>query len=266
MCFSQKQVDTNSNYRRPSNKTSDLIVKMLILRSKHVSMARLMMIVLLICIGAMTSVAQDTVKKRGTVRGKVPNPYKHRTYRQYWKKADSVAHSPVQPAARPLTPVPAVAATAPNDKSLNGQEPLISALWKNASDTLNANRAKLNAATGRINAQNKEIDSLKTTLGSQGDDLNTVTARQNGMDIFGMIIPKTTYNVIVWGLIILLGLATFGVISRSAAHGREARTQLYSELDEEYKAFKAKANEKEKKLARELQTERNKLDELLGRG
>jgi hypothetical protein len=41
---------------------------------------------------------------------------------------------------------------------------------------------------------------------------------------------------------------------------------LYNELDEEYKAYKVKSNEKEKKLARELQTERNKLDELLGRG
>ena len=58
------------------------------------------------------------------------------------------------------------------------------------------------------------------------------------------------------------------VISRSAAYRREAkhRTELYSELEEEYKTFKTKANDKEKKLARELQTERNKLDELLGRG
>jgi hypothetical protein len=226
----------------------------------------------------MTSVAQDTVKKRAPVKAAVPNPYKHRTYRQYWKKADSVAKSPVQKAAATRPTVPITPAVAPADKSLNGQyqyllskvyryqQPFISALWKNASDTLNASRAKLNNASGKIKAQSKEIDSLKTALGSQGDDLNTVTAHQNGINFLGMMIPKTTYNIFVWGLIIVLGLVTFGVISRSAAHGREARyrTQLYSELDEEYKAFKVKANEKEKKLARELQTERNKLDELLG--
>ena len=42
-------------------------------------------------------------------------------------------------------------------------------------------------------------------------------------------------------------------------------TKLYSELEDEFKAYKTKAIDKEKKLARELQTERNKLDELLGR-
>jgi hypothetical protein len=58
------------------------------------------------------------------------------------------------------------------------------------------------------------------------------------------------------------------VIASSGAHRREAnyRSKLYNELEEDYKTYKAKANEKEKKLARELQTERNKLDELLGKG
>jgi hypothetical protein len=72
----------------------------------------------------------------------------------------------------------------------------------------------------------------------------------------------------MWGLVIVFGLTAAIVIARSGAHSREAkyRIKLYNELDEEYKAYKVKSNEKEKKLARELQTERNKLDELLGRG
>ena len=68
--------------------------------------------------------------------------------------------------------------------------------------------------------------------------------------------------------VIVLALALVIVIATTAKNKHEAkyRTELYDELDEEFKAFKAKANEKELKLARELQTERNKLDELLGRG
>ena len=72
----------------------------------------------------------------------------------------------------------------------------------------------------------------------------------------------------MWGLVVFFGVIAFAVIARSAGYRREAtyRTQLYTELEEEFKTFKTKANDKEKKLARELQTERNKLDDLLGRG
>jgi hypothetical protein len=72
----------------------------------------------------------------------------------------------------------------------------------------------------------------------------------------------------MWGLVIAFGLALLIVILRTGGAVREAkyRTKLYDELTEEFQAYKAKANEKEKKLARELQTERNKVDELMGRG
>ncbi|MNR57583.1 hypothetical protein D3C85_1783930 [compost metagenome] len=57
------------------------------------------------------------------------------------------------------------------------------------------------------------------------------------------------------------------VIARSAKNIKEAkhRTQLYNEVADEYQGYKSKAVEKERKLARELQDERNKLDELNGR-
>ncbi len=72
----------------------------------------------------------------------------------------------------------------------------------------------------------------------------------------------------VWSIIAVLAALAAIVIFRSGSARSEAnyRTKLYNELEEEYKNYKAKANEKEKKLARELQTERNKVDELMGRG
>jgi len=243
-------------------------------------MARLSVIVIFLCLGTLACFAQDSVKKKAPVKTPPKYTYKRRSYKYYAKKADSVAHAPVEPGlVRPDTR-PVVRAPSFTDKTLNGQyqyllskvyhyqQPLISALWKNASDTLSANRAKLNSAMSQIKTQNKVLDSLKSELNSDGDALNTSNERRDGMDVFGLILPKTTYNLIVWGLIILLGVITVLVISRSAIYRREAhyRTQLYTELEEEHKAFKAKANDKEKKLARELQTERNKLDELLGRG
>ena len=72
----------------------------------------------------------------------------------------------------------------------------------------------------------------------------------------------------MFSLVIGLAIAFTVVVLTTAKHKYEAkhRTELYEEIEEEFKTYKAKANEKELRLARELQTERNKLDELLGRG
>lgn len=244
-------------------------------------MPRLTVFLLLVFMGFSAVFAQDTVKRKAAAKKYSDNGYLHHSLRYYHRKADSVAHAPVEPQSQPQPQsvkhlntdsiVPALSKQSLNaqyqfliDRVYHYQQPLISALWKNASDTLNANKARLNSALARISEQNKTADSLKNEISRQQDELN----RRDGMDIFGLVLPKTTYNIVVWGLVALFAVIALVVVGRSGAHRREARhrTQLYSELEEEYKAFKVKANDKEKKLARELQTERNKLDELLGRG
>lgn len=166
------------------------------------------------------------------------------------------------------------------DKSLNGQyqyllsklfryqQPLVSALWKNMHDTLTIERRKLKEAQTKLAAQTQDIATLKTDVATKDQTLSESNAKRDEINLLGVSFTKATYNLVMWGLVIVFGLAAAIVIARSGAHSREAkyRIKLYNELDEEYKTYKAKANEKEKKLARELQTERNKLDELLGRG
>ena len=44
------------------------------------------------------------------------------------------------------------------------------------------------------------------------------------------------------------------------------RTQLYDEISAEYQAYKTKSNEQQRKLARELQDERNIIDEMKSKG
>jgi len=72
----------------------------------------------------------------------------------------------------------------------------------------------------------------------------------------------------MWGLVIVLGTALGTVIYLSGANRHEAsrRRQEYDDLILEFQSYKAKTTEREKKLGRELQTERNKVDELLGLG
>lgn len=220
--------------------------------------------------------AQDSAKKTSAIKPAIVKPAKVTSPAKYpVKKAyDSTHKAPVYTRSADTAKQ-----NINTDKTLNGQyqylltkiynyqQPLLGAYHKSIMDTLIQARHALRDTMAKLKTANKAIDSLNTTIKANEQTLSESNEKVNAIDLIGMTIPKSTYNLIMWGLVILFGVVAVVVISRSGAYSREAkyRNQLYNELDEEYKTYKAKANEKEKKLARELQTERNKLDELLGR-
>jgi hypothetical protein len=248
---------------------------------------------LFLIVNAGTSYAQDSTAKPkpavskpvATKPATVKPPVKYNPYAaKPVPKATTLpaTQTPTTPGATVAKPVQQYVPENPallNDKSLNGQyqylltkvynyqRPLISALWKNFSDTLNATRRKLNEAGAKLSTQTKTADSLAADIKAKEENLSASNAKVDSVSLLGIPLTKSTYNWIMWGLVAGFGAIAVIVIARSGAHSREAsyRTKLYNELEEDYKTYKAKANEKEKKLARELQTERNKLDELLGK-
>ena len=239
-------------------------------------------VLMVIILGVSTlGFSQDTVKK---VAAKPPalKPAYTKPAVKYGATAPVGGAKPaVVPPKYNYQPRPTAADSAlAKDKSLNGQyqyllsklyhyqQPLVSALWKNLQDTLKTERRNLKEAQAKLAAQTQDITGLKTDVATKSQTLSESNAKRDEINLVGISFTKATYNLMMWGLVIVFGLAAAIVIARSGAHSREAkyRIKLYNELDEEYKTYKAKANEKEKKLARELQTERNKLDELLGRG
>jgi len=239
----------------------------------------LQLIILSICFNIVTGYAQDSAKKVKPAKPQTVNPYSKYKAPGYYhtkfavtKPAGPVLHTAVQP-------VNDTAGAAPTDKSLSGQyhyllskvynyqQPLVAAFHKSIMDTLMQTRHALREAQAKLPVLTKTIDSLNTGIKTSDQTISEANAKVNAIDLLGASVPKSTYNLIMWGLVIIFGAAAVIVISRSGAYSREAkyRTQLYNELDEEYKNYKIKANEKEKKLARELQTERNKLDDMLGK-
>jgi hypothetical protein len=167
-----------------------------------------------------------------------------------------------------------------NDKSLNGQyqylltktpafqQPLVSALWKNVTDTLNHERGKVKDLQAKLAAENKLADSLKTEANTKEQAISQSAAQVDTISLFGIVMAKSTYNLVMVGLVVGLAIALTVVILTTSKYKYDAKhhIELHEELEEEYKTYKAKATEKELRLARELQTERNKVDELLGRG
>lgn len=157
-------------------------------------------------------------------------------------------------------------------KTINGYKLInpnrLASLWQSVNDTLRKERtslAKANAKsaelTNKINSLQSEVNSTESSLASSNNKLNEI-------NFLGISFAKGTYNIIVWSIILILALALFIVIARSAKNINEAkhRSQLYEEISQEYQTFKTKANEKERKLARELQDERNIIEELKNNG
>ena len=226
--------------------------------------------------------AQDSTKKAAPIKPAAVKAKPYTTTPAYKKPGAT----PTQTTAAPVVTNPAQqrvytpAPVAPVDKSLRGQyqylltkvynyqQPLVSALIKNYNDTLNTTRKQLKQAQATVVAQAKSIDTLKASVTTKDQTLAQSQAKVDEVSLLGIPLNKSTYNWIMWGLVIGFGVIAAIVIARSGSHSREAnyRIKLYNELEEEYKTYKTKANEKEKKLARELQTERNKLDELMGNG
>jgi len=143
----------------------------------------------------------------------------------------------------------------------------MNAFWKNLNDSLTTERKQLASASRKIKEHEKAIADLKAQISGQENSLASTNAKMNEISFLGISFTKSTYTTMVWSLIIGLAAALTVIILRSAKHIHEAkyRSSLYEEVAQEYQTYKTKANEKEKRLARELQDERNKIDELTNR-
>lgn len=143
----------------------------------------------------------------------------------------------------------------------------LNGLWQSVSDTLKKERQQLQAAKAKVAGHEKTIAGLQADLNGKETSLNDHNLKLNEISFLGLTLGKTTYHLLVWSIIGILAIALAVVIARSAKNILEARhrTQLYEEISAEYQAFKTRANEKERKLARELQDERNLVEELKGR-
>ena len=143
----------------------------------------------------------------------------------------------------------------------------LTAFYQNVADSIRKERTSNKTTQAKIREQSRTIDSLNTQIKGNESSLESSNAKLDEIRFLGIPFAKSTYNMIVWSLIIVLALGLAFVVIRSAKNIHEAkyRTDLYEEISKEYQTFKVKANEKEKRLARELQDERNKLDELKNR-
>ncbi len=136
----------------------------------------------------------------------------------------------------------------------------LDALRKHTIDSLNAIKDQLNSTKQLVDNQDKEIQVLKTNLADTNATLDQTNLEKNSMSLFGFLMSKTGYNVLMWSIIAgLLALLLFFIykFNNSNAITRQAKFAL-SETEEEFEDHRKRALEREQKVMRRLQDELNK--------
>ncbi|MAP81391.1 MAG: hypothetical protein CL526_09915 [Aequorivita sp.] len=136
----------------------------------------------------------------------------------------------------------------------------LATLKKNVLDSVAAFENKINAQQSEIALNTKRIDSLQNALQNTQQDLALSREKEDGIEIFGVLTSKTTYNTIMWsiiiGLLIIAGILFFRFLNN---HKLTKAAQLkLAEMEIELEDHRRNSLEREQKLRRKLQDEINK--------
>ena len=134
-------------------------------------------------------------------------------------------------------------------------------LQKNTRSEISGLNQKIDSSETLIASQQKEISELQVSLDTYETDLNEAVQAKEQIVFLGMPLNKTTYRIITWGIILLLAVIMFVFAYKfrsSNIETKEAKKNL-AEMEDEYEEYRKTALEKQQKLGRMLQDERNKL-------
>jgi hypothetical protein len=131
-------------------------------------------------------------------------------------------------------------------------------------DTLSSNRIQISGLKGEVADLKSQVRQLSTRITDLESQLAESEELRESLVFLGIPLNKATYHLIVW--IIIAGLVVFGTFAyisfmRSNNITSKTRKEM-QELELEYEEHKKKSHEKQIKMGRELQTERNLVEEL----
>jgi peptidoglycan hydrolase CwlO-like protein len=137
-------------------------------------------------------------------------------------------------------------------------------LWKNINDSLSVVKSRYKNSLEEIEKQNQELKALKVEIEKRDKNLASGEYDKAHINVLGVDMKKENYIYLSWSiigaliLVITIGYFRYNTSQRVASN----KTKDYDALNAELNDFKQKSREKELKMGRELQTERNKVEEL----
>jgi hypothetical protein len=144
------------------------------------------------------------------------------------------------------------------------KESIMDGVWKIVNDSLSKREKQLEEANTKIKSLQNEVTTVHATLKSKEDSMADVVFGSKHINVMGMNFSKGYFLAFV-----ALGATAFlatvflllARIKTMLAFVKESKV-IVASMSNEFEDYKRKSFEKQTKLNRELQTERNKLIEL----
>ena len=133
-------------------------------------------------------------------------------------------------------------------------------IQKNTVNRIESLKEEIVTSNKTIEEQKLKIENLKAELNNTQNNLNQVTEEKDQISFFGIATDKSTYQTIMWVIVFALVLILVFFIykyKQSNVLTKEAKKNL-AENEAQFDEYRKKSLEKQQKLGRQLQDEKNK--------
>jgi cell division protein FtsB len=137
-------------------------------------------------------------------------------------------------------------------------------IWKNVQDHMAASKAELEGTQNKVESLNQEVAKLTQKIDEQQSIVEASEHATTHISVLGLDIPKDKFVGAFWITTAILLVLLAGAIYQFKRSRRiTQRTQMnFMQLQEEMEELRRNSLEKERRLRRELQTERNAVEEM----
>jgi hypothetical protein len=144
------------------------------------------------------------------------------------------------------------------------KENILDGMWKIVLDTMTAKQAAIRKSQAEANNLQAELNKNIETLKAKENSMNDIVFASTHIRVLGIDFDKGFFAGMFGAILIIAGLVLAGVLysMKVLKKNLNEKESLATAISSEYEEYKRKAMDKQTKLSRELQNERNKLQEL----
>jgi hypothetical protein len=144
------------------------------------------------------------------------------------------------------------------------KEHLLESFWKMTMDSVTAKQAAIRQSQAEIKRLQNELNQSIENLKAKEASMTEIVYDSTHIRVLGINFNKNVFASIVGVIILILALTIAAIVysMRIIRQNLTEKEELNRTLSAEYEDYKRKAMDKQTKLSRELQNERNKLQEL----
>ncbi|HWK55923.1 MAG TPA: hypothetical protein VNQ80_01220 [Parapedobacter sp.] len=140
------------------------------------------------------------------------------------------------------------------------RRPNLEQIRKNVADTIRALTQEIAGLKAKEGNRQTAVEAMTDSLTLVQEELQTAQREKDSFSFIGISLKKSTYSLIMWGIVLLLA-ATLAIFiyrfNQSHVVTRDTKKAI-ADLQDEFDQHRKKAMEKEQKLKRQLQDEINK--------